>query len=111
MFGPRIPEDGLEGHLIPLAWLHPNNKHGCSFVPPPGLRDWVVLVERGNCSFIEKVRNMQASGAIAVAVGDNEYNSLVAMKADEDTSDVVIPSVFLARQQYHRLLELANRFD
>jgi E3 ubiquitin-protein ligase RNF13 len=37
--------------------------------------DWVALVRRGGCSFITKVRNMQESGAIAVAVGDPEHQS------------------------------------
>jgi E3 ubiquitin-protein ligase RNF13 len=37
--------------------------------------DWIALVRRGGCSFITKVRNMQASGAIAVAVGDPERQS------------------------------------
>lgn len=43
---------------------------------------WVALVERGgDCSFVAKVRNMQASGAAAVIVGDNQRNGLITMYA------------------------------
>lgn len=55
---------------------------GCQPVTdaPDGL--WVALVERGGrCSFIDKVRNMQASGASAVIVGDNKKGGLVTMYA------------------------------
>lgn len=109
-FGPSIVEDGLSGRLIPLSFLHPSNIYACQPVTPPDLSDWIALVERGQCSFIDKVRNMQSSGAIAVAVGDKDRNGLVTMYAAGDTSDVLIPSVFLAQQQYLLLLKLFEDF-
>lgn len=48
----------------------------------PANMTWVALVERGgNCSFVAKVRNMQASGAAAVIVGDNQRSGLITMYA------------------------------
>jgi len=61
------------------------------------------LVERGNCSFADKVRIMMLSGASAVLVGDNQRNSLITMYSSDDTSDIIIPSVFVAMNEYHEL--------
>lgn len=99
--------------------------------PPPSLpQDWIALVERGSCSFIDKVRYAQKLGASAVIVGDSHQSSsksfshtpfwanpvffqhssatgnfgfnsgLLTMYAPGDTSDVLIPSVFVARDSY-----------
>ncbi|KAI8082835.1 uncharacterized protein BX664DRAFT_339176 [Halteromyces radiatus] len=108
-FGPRIEEteDGLTGYL--MAPLSPDLRHGCEVVEPPSDK-WIALVERGNCSFIDKVRSMQQSGAIAVVVGDKYYNGWVTMYAPGDTSDIRIPSVFVAQRQYQALLQLSELF-
>lgn len=48
---------------------------------PPPTKDWIALIERGQCSFIQKVKSMQESGAIAVIVGDRHFNGWVTMYA------------------------------
>ncbi|KAF9940017.1 E3 ubiquitin-protein ligase rnf13 [Mortierella alpina] len=104
-FGPRIPEEGIVLFLIPVESLKGSDQSGCNPVTgaPPNL-PWVALVERGGtCSFVDKVRNMQASGAKAVIVGDNQRSGLITMYAREDTSDVLIPSVFIAQHHYREL--------
>ncbi|KAG9287438.1 hypothetical protein G9A89_023810 [Geosiphon pyriformis] len=108
-FGPRLTEDGLSGHLIPLDFLESDNIDGCRELKNP-LRDSdkIVLVERGQCSFIEKVRNMQNSGALAVVVGDPERNGLITMYATGITSDVEIASVFIGQKDYHELRSLIH---
>ena len=104
---------------------------------PP--RDWVALVERGFCTFTDKVRTAQKLGAKAVIVGDSPsgrdssddepfffgldvhgFSSsdpddtgtsdgrLVTMHADEDTSDIHVPSGFVIRSSYLELLNLAQ---
>lgn len=105
-FGPRIPEDGIYGFLI-----EPSDRSGCSVVQPERSEKWIALVERGGCSFIEKVRNMQRSGAIAVAVGDPDHVGWTTMFAPGDTSDVQIPSVFLSQHEYLALLYLSKLFS
>ncbi|KAF9954821.1 E3 ubiquitin-protein ligase rnf13 [Mortierella alpina] len=109
-FGPRIPEEGLVLYLIPVESLKGSDQSGCHPVTgtPPDL-PWVALVERGGtCSFVDKVRNMQASGAKAVIVGDNQRSGLITMYAREDTSDVLIPSVFIAQHHYRELRYLGT---
>ncbi|KAF8941692.1 hypothetical protein BGZ58_000028 [Dissophora ornata] len=57
---------------------------------------------------------MQASGAKAVIVGDNQKSGLITMYAREDTSDVLIPSVFITQNHYRELryfsMELGKGF-
>lgn len=80
-------------------------------IPP---QTWIALVERGgNCSFASKVRVAQALGASAVVVGGGRskvnFNArLVTMYAPGDTSDIRIPSTFIARPSYEDLMRLIN---
>ncbi|KAI9490110.1 hypothetical protein BDB00DRAFT_769404, partial [Zychaea mexicana] len=109
-FGPRLSEKGKLGFLIEPE----QDPTGCSPVvveKPPFLQEdsWIALVRRGDCSFITKVRSMQKSGATAVVVGDPDHpGRWITMYAPGDTSDVLIPSVFLAQEEYLSLLSLAR---
>ncbi|KAI8137671.1 hypothetical protein BJV82DRAFT_674477 [Fennellomyces sp. T-0311] len=106
-FGPRLTEEGLVGRLLPPT--NDGDRYGCEPVTPP-TDNWVALIERGECSFVDKVRAMQESGALAAVVGDKHYNGWITMYAPGDTSDVQIPSVFVAQHQYQALLQLARSF-
>lgn len=107
-FGPRIDgEIGIVGLVSPPSLLASDSMYGCNRVYHTQ-KNWIALVERGQCSFIQKVKAMQESGAIAVIVGDRYFNGWVTMYAPGDTSDVHIPSVFVAQHQYKTLLELYN---
>lgn len=69
---------------------------------------WFALVERGGCSFIDKARAMQKSGASAMVVGDNEQRGgLVVMFAAGDVSDVAIPCTFIQQWSYRDLRYLS----
>ncbi|KAJ2002236.1 hypothetical protein GGI04_003423 [Coemansia thaxteri] len=109
MFGSRLGDDGLVGRLLIVEDVEPDNLDGCRPLAKhvDSLGSWVVLVERGNCGFAEKVRNMQASGAAAVVVGDPWYDLPITMYASGDTSDVHIPSSFIARTEYNGLRDAA----
>ncbi|KAF9886093.1 hypothetical protein FE257_012028 [Aspergillus nanangensis] len=55
----------------------------------------VVLLSRGGCGFLEKVKWAQRRGGIALIVGDDTRGgSLVTMYARGDTSNVTIPALF-----------------
>ena len=70
----------------------------------PDVAGTVVLAIRGNCDFIEKVRKAQAADALGVVVANNEGDHLFKMySSDEDTSDVLIPSVFVTANTGNRL--------
>lgn len=60
----------------------------------------ILVVQRGQCTFVDKARRAQAAGAVGVIVFDNDKTSsihdqpLFAMSGD-GTDDVTIPVVFL----------------
>ncbi|KAI8644785.1 hypothetical protein BD408DRAFT_412882 [Parasitella parasitica] len=106
VFGPRISPNGKIGFIVEPS----QDPTGCSIVEPP-CSDWIALVKRGGCSFITKVRYMQKSGAVAVVVGDPEHSGWITMYAPGDTTDVTIPSVFLAMKEYNKILQLSKVLD
>ncbi|KAJ8133492.1 hypothetical protein O1611_g131 [Lasiodiplodia mahajangana] len=58
----------------------------------------IVLLSRGGCGFLEKVKWAQRRGAIGLIVGDNQRGGpLIQMYAHGDTSNVSIPSIFTSR--------------
>ncbi|KAK9468867.1 hypothetical protein V1512DRAFT_258103 [Lipomyces arxii] len=70
----------------------------------PDLRDKIALVLRGECSFYEKVLNLQSWGASAVIVGDIEgTRGLLTMSAKGDTHRIKIPSFFVSHASYAQL--------
>lgn len=90
-FGPRLPLAGVEGEVVEA--IPPN---ACTPLTNEGLEDQIIVTDRGDCDFIQKVRNAQAAGATAVVVANNEGEHLFKMfSSDGDTSDVLIPSVFV----------------
>jgi 3-hydroxy-3-methylglutaryl CoA synthase len=42
----------------------------------------IAVINRGACTFVEKVRNAQAAGAVAVVITDNRIDPLVKMTGD-----------------------------
>lgn len=115
-FGPDIPTEGLLGTLIPILNLTtPPSPHGCTpltTLPPNTTHPWLALVQRGGgCSFAQKVREMQRHNAAGIVVGDNiDEIGLITMYAAEDTSDIVIPAVFVSKANYESLVREAVEF-
>ncbi len=67
----------------------------------------VVLLSRGGCGFLEKVKWAQRRGAIALIVGDDTIGGpLIQMYARGDTSNVSIPSIFTSHTTAHLLSSL-----
>ncbi|KAL6713665.1 hypothetical protein ACLMJK_009130 [Lecanora helva] len=67
----------------------------------------IVLLSRGGCGFLEKVKWSQRRGASAVIVGDHTRGgALITMYARGDTSNVTIPSLFTSHTTAHLLSSL-----
>lgn len=64
----------------------------------------ILIIERGDCTFVDKARKAQAAGAAAVIVTDNVLNTaandqpMFAMSGDGN-DDVTIPVVFLFTEE------------
>ena len=67
----------------------------------------IVLLSRGGCGFLEKVKWTQRRGGTALIVGDHTRGgALVTMYARGDTSNVTIPSLFTSHTTAHLLSSL-----
>lgn len=67
----------------------------------------IVLLSRGGCGFLEKIKWAQRRGATAVIVGDHTRGgALVTMYGRGDTSNVTIPSLFTSHTTAHLLSSL-----
>ncbi|KAK0753573.1 hypothetical protein B0T18DRAFT_385595 [Schizothecium vesticola] len=68
-----------------------------------------VLLSRGGCGFLEKVKWAQRRGAIALIVGDNQKGGpLIQMFARGNVDNVTIPSVFTSWTTAHLLSSLMH---
>lgn len=124
-FGPRIKIDGITGILLPIELLDVNgSKKGCEALKiPPTLKvnsedvPWIALLERGSCTFLQKVKAMQESGASAVIIGGTTNTNprtggLIRMDIskgeEEDAKKIKIPSVYIMKWEYEGLHKYLN---
>ena len=67
----------------------------------------IVLLSRGGCGFLEKVKWVQRRGGVALIVGDDiRGGPLVTMYARGDTSNITIPALFTSHTTAHLLSSL-----
>lgn len=86
-------------------------------IPVEMIKDRILVVERGECTFIDKARKGQEAGAAAIIVVDNVPGSnadeqpMFAMSGD-GIDDVKIPSVFLYTREKNVLMKaISNNPD
>lgn len=115
-----VVDDGTDDYLqqgiaIPAKRVGTTRSSGASHADIQSLQEAaeitgkVVLLSRGGCGFLEKVKWAQRRGATALIVGDNRKGGpLIQMFARGDTSNVTIPSVFTARTTAHLLSSLTQ---
>mmetsp|Transcript_30625 Transcript_30625/g.40748 ORF Transcript_30625/g.40748 Transcript_30625/m.40748 type:complete len:126 (-) Transcript_30625:1099-1476(-) len=67
----------------------------------------VVLLERGGCTFVKKVRNVERSGANVALIGDNkvENSEIFIMSDDGSGHSVNIPSFFIRKATADGIME------
>jgi len=98
-FGPALSSPGVSGTL-----QVPSDNFGCQTLG--GLSGKVALIDRGPtgnpCTFVLKVRNAQAAGAIAVVVVDNVTESPPVNMGGTDPT-ITIPSVHVTQSDGNTL--------
>ena len=122
-------DDGTDDHLhhpLPTSPVSKPAEHGQSAQHPPAengqssthadiqslqesaeISGKIVLLSRGGCGFLEKVKWTQRRGGTALIVGDHTRGgALVTMYARGDTSNVTIPSLFTSHTTAHLLSSL-----
>ena len=73
---------------------------------PDGILTPIFLVERGNCTFVTKVRNVQINGgSLAVIIDNREWEdpNHVIMSDDGTGSGITIPSMMISKQNGEKL--------
>lgn len=93
-FGTDASRQGLAGDIVLVDDGTANPTEGCDDLIgfPEGS---IALVDRGSCSFVQKARNAQAAGAVAMIVVNNVAGGPFNMGGSAD--DVTIPSVMIWR--------------
>ena len=127
-------DDGTDDHLhhpLPTSPVSKPAEHGQSAQHPPAengqssthadiqslqesaeISGKIVLLSRGGCGFLEKVKWTQRRGGTALIVGDHTRGgALVTMYARGDTSNVTIPSLFTSHTTAHLLSSLIPSDD
>eukprot|EP00456_Euglypha_rotunda_P027622 TRINITY_DN22043_c0_g1_i15.p1 TRINITY_DN22043_c0_g1~~TRINITY_DN22043_c0_g1_i15.p1 ORF type:complete len:299 (-),score=16.37 TRINITY_DN22043_c0_g1_i15:78-974(-) len=105
-FGPATYD--VSGHLV----LAEPSQYCPKFTDGSGIEvnGSIVIILRGNCSFVDKTYLAQLNGAVGVIVGDNQDESLLQMGSQDgdNSSKIVIPSVFISQTDYNQILKLAK---
>jgi len=116
-FGPALSGGfGPAGYLPAQAVATNGSSLGCSLAgdvspfPAGSLTGRMALIERGVCTFSEKVFNAQRGGAVAALVYNSAANgdALQSMGAGAHADEVTIPSVFLRRSDGLGMRDFAN---
>ncbi|XP_071111554.1 ER degradation-enhancing alpha-mannosidase-like protein 3 isoform X1 [Haliotis cracherodii] len=81
---------------------------------PHTVQGKIVLLERGDCMFVDKARNLQKAGAVGGIVLDqndgstSESQTLFAMSGDGQT-DITIPMVFLFKKEGNAIISALSQ--
>lgn len=104
------------GHsIIGRVWYDENNIDGCKkfdmvvtgIGDPDAEPSPIVIVKRGNCPFVKKVRNVEhAGGTLAIIVDNkNERAESVVMVDDGSGNGINIPSMLVPKDQGDLIIE------
>lgn len=73
-FGPPLSSPGLTGEVMPVVDTPPDLGLACvplSDLNTRAVRGKIAMIDRGTCTFVVKIRNVQEAGAIGTIVVDN----------------------------------------
>lgn len=93
-----------------------NPLRGCETPHEPiRIKGKIAVMERGDCMFVDKVRNIQKYGAVGAVILDNvpgssAANSPMFSMSGDGTDDVKIPAVFMFTQEASKLLLALNKY-
>jgi Zn-dependent metalloprotease len=97
-FGPSLTETGITNDVVaaldPADAAGPSTLDGCSALTNAGaVSGKIAIINRGTCTFVQKVLNAQAAGAVGVIIANNAANGLPPMGFAAGGENVTIPSL------------------
>lgn len=95
-FGPALPSIPLTGDLVQVDDDTDPIHDGCSaFVNAAQLPGKIAVIDRGDCTFVEKVQAAQDAGAIAVIIINNIPGDPIQMGGASGT--ILIPAIMISQ--------------
>lgn len=95
-FGPQLTKTPITGRLV-LVNSFLSGTEGCdSFSNYAALKNNIALIDRGTCTFVEKVQRAQAAGAKAVVIINNTSSAPFSMGGSN--AGISIPSMMISQQ-------------
>ncbi|MFQ5856383.1 MAG: S8 family serine peptidase [Anaerolineae bacterium] len=93
-FGPSLQEAGTIADDV----VYTEPAKACEEITNiEAIDEKIALVDRGDCTFVTKVRNAQTAGAVAVIVVNNVAGPPIGMADDGSGSDITIPTVMISQ--------------
>ena len=95
-FGPPATRTALTGRVVRATDAANTDGattfDGCTaFTNAGAINGNVAMIDRGNCTFVNKARNAQAAGAIGVIIVDNSRETCTPPTLGGDAADITIP--------------------
>jgi hypothetical protein len=88
-FGPPVTPEGFSGEIVLVDDGSANPTLGCQ--PLTGFPEGAIaLMDRGECSFVQKVTNAQNAGAVAAIIANDRRDTPIALSGSGP--DITIPS-------------------
>jgi hypothetical protein len=110
-FGQPLTTPGLTGEVMPMVDTPPDLGLACeplSAVNAQAAKGKIAVLDRGTCTFVVKVRNLQDAGAIGAIVVDNVAGAPPPGLGGSDPR-IVIPAVRITREDGLLKAALARR--
>ncbi|HUR35450.1 MAG TPA: M36 family metallopeptidase [Vicinamibacterales bacterium] len=93
-FGPALTTVGLTGTVVAAVDTGTDTADGCEAITN-NVSGQIALINRGTCTFVIKVANAQAAGAIGVIVANNVAGGVFTMGGTD--RKIRIPSVMVSQ--------------
>lgn len=95
-FGPKLTTTPITEDLVIVDDNSSSPSEGCNTITNTSeLNGKIALVDRGTCQFVDKVKNAQDAGAIAVIIVNNASGNPFTMSGS--STGINIPSIMISR--------------
>lgn len=102
-FGPELTN--ISGSLALVNDGSQIPEEGCStLVNQSDINGKIAVINRGSCVFVDKVKNAQDAGAIAVLMINNVAGEPFVMSGDDPNNDIHIPSVMISLSDGQKII-------